>query len=244
MIEVCCGSYQDCIAAYKGKATRVELNSALSVGGLTPSLASLRRVKKETNLQVICMVRPRAAGFCYEKEDVEIMFEEAKILLENGADGIAFGFLNMDGTIQKEQTKKMVEMIHAYHGQTVFHRAFDVTPDPIQAVETLIECGVDRILTSGQQSKAMQGIELIKLLQQKYGKQIQILPGSGMNAENAKRMMDYTGVYQVHSSCKNYKIDQTTTKNGVSYSYLEAPHKNDYDVVDENLVKKLVDSIQ
>ena len=101
IVEVCAGSYQDCIAAYKGKATRVELNSALSVGGLTPSLASLRRVKKETNLQVICMVRPRAAGFCYEKEDVEIMFEEAKILLENGADGIAFGFLNMDGTIQK-----------------------------------------------------------------------------------------------------------------------------------------------
>ena len=93
MIEVCAGSYQDCIAAYQGKAKRVELNSALSVGGLTPSVASLVRVKKETDLTVICMVRPRAAGFCYEKEDVEIMFEDAKILLDHGADGIAFGFL-------------------------------------------------------------------------------------------------------------------------------------------------------
>ena len=80
MIEVCAGSYQDCIAAYQGSAKRVELNSALSVGGLTPSVASLIRVKKETDLTVICMVRVRAAGFCYEKEDIEIMFEDAKIL--------------------------------------------------------------------------------------------------------------------------------------------------------------------
>ena len=91
MIEVCAGSYQDCIAAYQGSAKRVELNSALSVGGLTPSVASLVRVKQETDLTVICMVRVRAAGFCYEKEDVEIMLEDAKILLEHGADGIAFG---------------------------------------------------------------------------------------------------------------------------------------------------------
>lgn len=244
IVEVCAGSYQDCIAAYKSKAQRVELNSALSVGGLTPSLASLKRVKKETDLQVICMVRPRAAGFCYEKEDVEIMFEDAKILLENGADGIAFGFLNVDGTIEKEQTKRMVEMIRTYHAQTIFHRAFDVTPDPFQAIETLIDCGVDRILTSGQQSKAIYGIELLKTLQQKYGKQIQILPGSGVNAENAKHIMDYTGVYQVHSSCKNYKIDKTTKKNGVSFSYLDTDHVRDYDVVDELLVKKLVESIQ
>ena len=107
IIEICAGSYQDCIAAYKGKAKRVELNSALSVGGLTPSVASLVRVKKETDLSVICMVRPRAAGFCYEKEDVDIIFEDAKILLENGADGISFGFLRNDGSIHKEYTKEM-----------------------------------------------------------------------------------------------------------------------------------------
>ena len=220
MIEVCAGSYQDCIAAYQGKAKRVELNSALSVGGLTPSVASLVRVKKETDLTVICMVRPRAAGFCYEKEDVEIMFEDAKILLDHGADGIAFGFLNEDGTICEEDTKR------------------------IEAIETLIDLGADRVLTSGQKSKAMEGIDLIKVLNNQYGDKIQILPGSGMNAENAKMMMNYTGVYQVHSSCKNYKADTTTTKNGVSYSYLESPHENDYDVVDVELVTKLVNSIK
>ena len=181
---------------------------------------------------------------CYEKEDVEIMFEDAKILLEHGADGIAFGFLNENGTICEEDTKRMIDLIHSYNKEAVFHRAFDVTPDAFEAIETLIDLGCDRVLTSGQKSKAMEGIDLIKVLNNQYGEKIQILPGSGMNAENAKMMMNYTGVYQVHSSCKNYKADTTTTKNGVSYSYLESPHENDYDVVDVELVTKLVNSIK
>ena len=91
-VEICCGSYQDGISAYKGGAKRIELNSALSVGGLTPSVVALRRLKKETDLKVMCMVRPRASGFCYDKTDTDIMMEEAKMLLEQGADGIVFGF--------------------------------------------------------------------------------------------------------------------------------------------------------
>ena len=115
VIEICAGSYQDCITAFKAGAKRVELNSALSAGGLTPSIATLKRVKKETSLKVICMVRIRAAGFCYDKEDIELMLEQAKLLLENGADGIAFGFLNEDGTIHKTATKQMIDLIHFYH---------------------------------------------------------------------------------------------------------------------------------
>ena len=88
--EVCAGSYQDCLAAEKGGADRVELNSALSVGGLTPSLISLMRAKKETSLRIVCMVRPRAGGFCYDETEAQLMLEEAELLLEHGADGIAF----------------------------------------------------------------------------------------------------------------------------------------------------------
>ncbi|MDD7282087.1 MAG: copper homeostasis protein CutC [Erysipelotrichaceae bacterium] len=244
MIEVCAGSLQDCLAAYRAGAKRVELNSALSVGGLTPTISTLRKVKAQTNLIVICMVRPRAAGFCYDEIDTELMFDEAKELLENGADGIAFGFLNKDGSINIENTRKMVELIHSYHGQAVFHRAFDVTPDAFQAIEQLIECKVDRILTSGQQAKAMDGIGLIKSLQEQYGNQIELLAGSGMNANNALEMMEKTGIWQVHSSCKGYLKDNTTTMNGVSYSYLSKPHENDYDIVEENLVRKLLESVK
>ena len=238
MIEICAGSYQDCITAYKGGAQRVELNSALSAGGLTPSIAALRRVKKETSPKVICMVRIRAAGFCYDSQDIELMLEDAKFLLENGADGIAFGFLKEDGTIYEKATRQMINLIHSYHKEAVFHRAFDITKDPYQAIETLINLKCDRILTSGQKSKAMQGMELIKDLQEKYGQQIEILAGSGMNHKNIQEMKNYTKIKQVHSSCKGYRIDPTTSNDSVSYSYID--NTNQYDVVDFDLVEKLV----
>ena len=238
MIEICAGSYQDCITAFKAGAKRVELNSALSAGGLTPSIAALRRVKKETSLKVICMVRIRAAGFCYDSQDIELMLEDAKFLLENGADGIAFGFLNEDGTIYEKATRQMINLIHSYHKEAVFHRAFDITKDPYQAIETLINLKCDRILTSGQKSKAMQGMELIKDLQEKYGQKIEILAGSGMNHKNIQEMKHYTKIKQVHSSCKGYRIDPTTSNDSVSYSYID--NTNQYDVVDFDLVEKLV----
>ena len=201
IIEVCCGSYEDCIAADKGGAKRVELNSALSVGGLTPTLATLKRVKRDTDLKVICMDRPRAAGF----SEFETMMEDAEVMLENGADGIAFGFLTEEGNICLPYVEKMVDLIHSYRKEAVFHRAFDVTPDPFQSMEVLIDLGVDRVLTSGQKAKAMEGMDLIKQLQSQYGSQMEIL---------------------------------------VTYAYLYAPHENDYDVVDEALVKKLVEAVQ
>lgn len=244
MIEVCCGSYEDCVAADKGGAKRVELNSALSVGGLTPTLATLKRVKRDTDLKVICMDRPRAAGFAYSFSEFETMMEDAEVMLENGADGIAFGFLTEDGNICLPYVEKMVDLIHSYGKEAVFHRAFDVTPDPFQSMEILIDLGVDRVLTSGQKAKAMEGIDLIKQLQSQYGSQMEILAGSGMNAGNAMEMIETTGISQVHSSCKSYSNDPTTSSEFVTYAYLSAPHENDYDVVDEALVKKLVEAVQ
>ena len=244
IVEVCCGSYEDCIAAYEGGAKRVELNSALSVGGLTPTLATLKRVKRDTNLKVICMDRPRAAGFCYSQSEFETMLEDAEILLENGADGIAFGFLQEDGNICLPYVEKMIDFIHSYGKEAVFHRAFDVTPDPVLSMDILTDLGVDRVLTSGQQAKAKDGMNLIQQLQAQYGGKIEILPGSGINAQNAKEIIEQTGVNQVHSSCKNYQTDPTTSSDSVTYAYLTEPHTNDYDVVDVELVKKLVQVVQ
>ena len=141
IIEICCGSYEDALNAYHGGAKRIELNSALYLGGLTPSLASLKLTKKNTNLKVITMVRPRGAGFCYNEIEFEVMKEDAKSLLENGADGIAFGCLNKDGSICLKQTKEMIEIIKSYQGEVVFHRAFDCVEDPYASIELLIELG-------------------------------------------------------------------------------------------------------
>lgn len=243
IVEICCGSYYDAKNAYLGKAKRIELNSALYLGGLTPSTATLRQVKKDFDLEIICMVRPRGAGFCYNDEDFIIMKEEAKDLLENGADGIAFGILDQDGNIDLKRNQEMIEIIKSYHKTAVFHRAFDCVKDYDQAIRQLIDLGVDRVLTSGLEAKAMDGKEVIKYLQSHYGDQIQILAGSGMNASNAKEMMDHTGIYQVHSSCKDWLNDPTTSSNHVTYAYATSPHENDYEIVSKELVEKLVASI-
>ena len=243
IIEICCGSYEDALNAYHGGAKRIELNSALHLGGLTPSLATLQLTKKNTDLKVICMVRPRGAGFHYTNAEFEVMKADARTLMENGSDGLAFGFLDEEGNIDQTQTKEMIEIVKAHHGEVVFHRAFDCVNDPYEAIETLIALGVDRVLTSGLEPKAMDGLALIKELQDKYGDKIEILAGSGMNASNAKAMMDQTGISQVHSSCKDWVCDPTTACHHVSYAYAPAPHEMDYDVVSLELVQKIVKSI-
>ena len=243
IIEICCGSYEDALAAYRGGAKRVELNSALHLGGLTPSVGALVLTKKSTDLKVITMVRPRGAGFHYSDADFATMKLDTELMLKNGADGIAFGCLDMQGNIEKEQTKEIIEIIKKYGGEIVFHRAFDCVQDPYESIETLISMGVDRILTSGQKATAMEGLPLIADLQRKYGDQIELQAGSGMNASNAKEMMDRTGITQVHSSCKGWMCDPTTTGEEVTYTYASKFHVNDYEVVDEKLVKELIESL-
>ena len=222
MIEVCCGSYEDALASYKGGAKRIELNSALYLGGLTPTLASLMLAKKHTDLKVITMVRPRGAGFCYTEAEFETMKVDARLMMENGADGIAFGCLTKEGEIDVEQTKKIIDIIKEYNGEVVFHRAFDCVKDADKAMETLIDLHVDRVLTSGLKPKAMEGID---------------------NASNALEMMEKTGIWQVHSSCKSWRNDPTTSGECVNYCYAPVPHENEYDVVDEDLVRKIVNSV-
>lgn len=242
MIEICCGSYEDALAASRGGAERIELNCALALGGLTPSVSCLRLVKQHTKLKVISMVRPRGAGFCYTQAETEQMFDEAKELLENGSDGLAFGFLTEEREIALEKTERMIKLIHSYQREAVFHRAFDCTKDPREAAKALIRLGADRILTSGLQDKAEQGKELLRKLQQEFGSQIEILAGSGVNGENARELMEETKISQVHSSCKSWREDRTTTGGHVTYRFAPAPHENDYDVVSEELVRKLVEN--
>lgn len=240
ILEVCAGSYADCLAAAQGKADRVELNSALFLGGLSSSPALCKLVKENTDLEVICMVRPRPGGFCYNKAEREGMFAEAKDLLEAGADGIAFGFLKEDHTIDLDSTQQMVELIHQYpQAQAVFHRAIDVTADFEQALQSLIDLQVDRILTSGQKATALEGLETIATLQEKYQDKIEILPGSGISSQNADQVLKKAKVFQVHSSCKSFQSDPTTLYKEVSYSYLPNPQIFQYEAVDVDKVKAL-----
>lgn len=240
IVEVCCGSYYDALQAQYGGARRIELNSALHLGGLTPSLATLLKVKEMTDLEVICMVRPRGAGFCYSDEEFEVMKLDAEILLDNGADGIAFGCLNEEGEINIVQTRQMVELIKSYHRTAVFHRAIDCVLDIDEAMNILITIGVDRILTSGLQEKAYQGRRMIKYLQEAYGDNIEILPGSGINVQNVEELITFTGVNQVHSSCKTWLLDPTTHLNNANFGY----HDDDYEAVSFEIVEAMVNLVE
>ena len=129
LLEVCCGSAEDVIEAWKAGADRVELNSNLFHGGLTPTIGSLLVAKRETNIPIMTMVRPREGGFCYTETEYRVCLEDAEMLLKNGADGLVFGFLTADGTIDLERTRRVAEIAQRAGKETVFHRAIDVVPD-------------------------------------------------------------------------------------------------------------------
>lgn len=245
IVEICCGSYYDARQALEGGAQRIELNSALALGGLTPSAATLRLVKENLpDLKVIAMVRPRGAGFCYTEEEFLEMEAACRELLENGADGIAFGCLNANASLDMEKNKRLLSIIKEKGKEAVFHRAFDCVENPFVAIEQLIELGVDRVLTSGLKARAMDGTEMIRTLQERYGSRIQILAGSGVNAGNVCELLEQTKVTQVHSSCKAWREDPTTVGNDVSYSIFKDGQELMYDVVSAELVQKLLTQIR
>ena len=141
----------DARQAVLGGAGRIELNSGLMLGGLTPTTATLGLVKEQfPKLKVIAMVRPRGAGFCYTRDEFLVMERECESLLEQGADGIAFGCLKEDGSLDEEKNQRLVERIKSFGREAVFHRAFDCSGDAFGTMEQLISMGVDRVLTSGR----------------------------------------------------------------------------------------------
>lgn len=230
-LEICCGSFEDAKAAQDGGADRIELNSALYLGGLTPSLGTLLLAKEQCTIPVVAMVRPRGGGFCYSEAEFEVMLRDARILLEHGADGIVFGFLHSDTTLDTKRTAQMVELIHSYGKEAVFHRAIDCVMDIDHGLQQLIELKVDRVLTSGGRNTAWEGREVIARLQQKYGDQIEILPGAGLRKENALDFLAVAGTTQLHSSCKGYHTDPTAKGAHVSYAYNTGEHEMDVEVV-------------
>lgn len=198
--------------AFKGGADRIELNSALFMGGLTPSLATLKMVKKMIPIPVMAMVRPREGGFCYTELEYETMKADAAILIENGADGLVFGFLNADGTIDEDRTSEFVRLCRAGSCEAVFSRAIDVTPDIISAVKLLAAIGVDRVLTSGGRESAVLGSKTIARMVETAAN-LQILPGGGVNAGNVAELVRATGVTQVHSSARRLFYDTSVRNN-------------------------------
>ena len=197
-LEVCCGSADDVIQAHRAGADRVELNSDLFHGGLTPTLGELIVAKRETGMPIMTMVRPREGGFCYTAAEFDTAVEDAKLLLHHGADGLVFGFLHPDGTIDLERTRVLADLAREAGKESVFHRAIDVVPDWRKALDGLIALGITRVLTSGQEPDVALGTGTVREMIEYAAGRIQILPGAGITARNMDRIISETGCRQIH----------------------------------------------
>jgi copper homeostasis protein len=238
LIEVCCGSADDAIAAQAGGADRIELNSNLFHGGLTPSVGTLDIVKSRLTIPVMAMVRPRQGGFCYTDVEFEVMKADLRALIAHGADGIVTGVLRADGTIDEDRSARLRDI--AGDKPCVFHRAIDVTPDWKRALETLIRLGFTRVLTSGQESDVFFGMETVRDMRLFAGDAIEILPGAGVTAKNARRVAEITGCGQLHVAAFRACRDSSTENNrGIYYGGALYPSETLYDVIDSDYIARV-----
>ena len=199
MVEVCANGVESCLAAQQGGADRVELCAGIPEGGTTPSYGEIkvaRRVLTTTCLHVI--IRPRGGDFLYSDLEVERMAADIAVCRDLGVDGVVFGCLKADGTIDVEKNRYLME---CSQGMSVtMHRAFDRAADPEQALEQIIALGFNRILTSGQQPKAIQGVDLLARLNRQAAGRIILMAGSGVTEQNIKEIRDVTGLNEFHFS--------------------------------------------
>lgn len=237
-VELCIENYEAAKLAEKLGYDSIEVNSALSLGGLTPSPGLVKKISENINIKKYCMVRNRAAGFSYTDEEFDEMLTELEILINENVDGIVFGFLTNDFEVDKEKTKIFVEKIHKAGKIAIFHRAFDNTNDPRKSIEDLIELQVDRVLTSGQTPSALENMDLIKELIEKYSDKIEFILGSGINENNVLELIKNTNANYVHSSCK-IDYEDVTTNNKISYSVF-SDSGNHYLGLDPEKAKKFI----
>jgi copper homeostasis protein len=207
LLEVAVTSVADALAARQGGADRLELNAALALGGLTPSLGTLIEVKATVSLPVMVLIRPRPGGFAYAEAEIKVMQRDVEIALQHGADGVVFGILTSDGGVDLQRCRWLVRQVA--DRVAVFHRAFDVTSDPFAALEQLIDLGFRRVMTSGQEETAYQGAPRIAELIDRAAGRIEVLPAGGINRFTIADVLARTGCDQVHASLRGRCEDRS-----------------------------------
>lgn len=196
-IEVCSFSLNSCLVAQRAGASRIELCGGLAEGGTTPSAGLIQLVRQQLTIPFYVMIRPRGGDFLYSETEFAVMKADIQLAKALGADGLVFGLLNPDGSVDEERTKQLVDLADPL--PVTFHRAFDMARDPLEALEAVIRTGAVRILTSGQQQTAEAGLSVLRQLSQTAAGRIEIMAGAGVNARNAQLFID-AGVDALHLS--------------------------------------------
>lgn len=199
-VEICVDSPEGAFAAERGGADRVELCDNLLEGGTTPSAGAIKITRAGLRIGLQVMIRPRGGDFLYHATELEVMREDIRMAKALGADGVVFGCLTADGDIDRARTRELIELARPMN--VTFHRAFDMCRDPRKALEALVELGVERVLTSGQEATCLEGLELLAAFEKQANGRIIVLPGGGITPLNVERIVAATGVSEVHLSVR------------------------------------------
>jgi len=201
LLEVVTDSVVSSVTAANAGADRIELCAGLLEGGITPSYGLIESVRRAVDIDVFVMIRPRGGDFLYSGSEIETMKKDIIVAKKLGVDGVVLGVLNKDGTINKLQMEELLDLVRPL--QTTFHRAFDYTVSPDASLEGLCSLGVDRVLTSGQRTGALEGKETIRKLKEQAGDRIIIMPGGGVSEDNIEELVSSTGCSEYHMSGKS-----------------------------------------
>ncbi len=206
MLEICADSVTSCGAAEQGGAGRIELCANLFEGGTTPSAGTILVARQQTSLPIFVLIRPRGGDFCYTPEEFAVMQQDIQVAKNAGANGVVIGILSPDGSVDLKRTASLIQLARPM--SVTFHRAFDMVADPEQTLQQLIDLGVDRLLTSGQEKSALEGSELIAKLVKLAGNQLVVMPGGGITHRNIARIRRETGAREFHLTARE-KIPST-----------------------------------
>ncbi|MFL5766164.1 MAG: copper homeostasis protein CutC [Bacteroidia bacterium] len=197
-LEIACFDLESALIAQQGGADRVELCHDVTWGGVTPSYGTVETARKLIRIQLFVMIRPRIGNYVYSDPEFEQIKSDIRRFSEMKVDGLVFGILKSDGSVDIERNKELVRS--AGDLPCSFHRASDEMIDPLSSLEALVSCGYKTVLTSGQQKTALEGIELISQLKQKAAGRIGIMPGGGVRSSNIEKIKAALGVEYYHSS--------------------------------------------
>ncbi len=238
MLEICCANLQSALNAQAAGADRIELCDNLWEGGTTPSFGLLKVLRGLLKIPIFVLIRPRGGDFIYYETEFEVMLEDIRMAKELGAEGIVSGIFKADGTVDCDRASQLIEA--AAPLAFTFHRAFDCCRDLSEALEDIIFCGAQRILTSGGANSVLEGLETIKKLQKQAAGRIIILPGGGINPENIVQIKKESGCSEFHLSAKKaLKSEMQYWRAGLFMNGSRDISENEIYVSDMELIKNM-----
>ena len=200
LLEACVDSHASAMAAARGGADRLELCANLAIGGTTPSVPLFRQVRRDCDVKVNVLIRPRFGDFLYDGAELEEMAEEIKAFQELGANGVVIGVLTPEGELDDDAMGRLMDC--AGDLDVTLHRAFDMTRDPFAALESAVRLGCRTVLTSGQERDAAAGKELLRQLLDRAAGRLDIMAGCGVRKENIQLIHDHTGINVFHATAR------------------------------------------